>query len=135
MPTVELNYWAILVGGASNMIIGYIWYSMPVFGRSWINLIGKTEQELKAGSGRAIGVMVVLALITSFVMAHFVDYTNATSFMDGVITGVWVWLGFVATEMISTNIFAGRPLKLSVITTGFQLVGLAIMGGILAAWK
>ncbi len=135
MPTVTLNYWAILVGAISSMVIGYIWYSMPVFGRAWMKLIGKTEQELKAKAGPAMGVMVVLALLTSYVMAHFVDYTNATTFMSGVATGLWLWLGFVVTEMISTNIFSGRPFKLSVITSGFQLVSLAVMGGILAAWK
>lgn len=135
MPSAELNYWAILVGAASNMFIGYIWYSKPVFANAWMRLIGKTEQDLKAKSGQAIGIMFILALLTSYVMAHFVDYTKADSFMDGATTGMWLWIGFVFTEMLSTNLFAQRPFKLSVITAGYQLVGLAVMGGILAAWK
>ena len=134
MPSVELNFLAILAGAVSNMMIGYIWYSKPVFATAWMRLIGKTEADLKAKAGPALGFMFVLALLTSYVMAHFVDYTNATSFMDGIKTGVWLWLGFVFTEMVSTNMFAQRPFKLSVITAGYQLVGLAVMGGILAAW-
>jgi len=135
MPSVELNYWAILVGAASNMFIGYVWYARPVFGNAWMKLIGKTEEDLKARAGPAMGVMVVLALVTSYVMAHFVDYTNAVNFFDGMVTGLWLWLGFVFTEMVSTNLFAQRPFKLSVVTSGYQLVGLSVMGGIVAAWR
>lgn len=116
------------------MFIGYIWYARPVFGNAWMKLIGKTEEQLKAKQGPALGLMLVLALLTSYVLANFVDYTSATSFMEGAVTGFWLWLGFVFTEMVATNIFAQRPFQLSVITASYQLVGLAVMGGILAAW-
>jgi hypothetical protein len=135
MPSAELNYWAILVGAASNMLIGYVWYARPVLGNTWMGLIGKTEEQLKAKAGPAMGLMVLLALLTSYVMAHFVDYTNSKTFMDGATTGIWVWLGFVFTEMVATNLFAQRPFKLSMITSGYQLVSLVVMGGILATWK
>lgn len=135
MPSVELNYLAILAGAASNMAIGYVWYSPPLFANAWMKLIGKTEDDLKAKAGPAMGIMFVLALLTSYVLAHFVDYVDATTFMEGATTGLWLWLGFVFTEMVSTNMFAQRPFRLSVITAGYQLVGLAVMGGILAAWK
>lgn len=135
MPSAELNYLAIVTGAVSNMMIGYVWYSPPVFATAWMKLIGKTEDDLKAKAGPALGMMFVLALLTSFGLAHFVDHTNATSFIDGAVTGLWIWFGFVFTEMVSTNMFAQRPFKLSVITAGYQLVGLAVMGGILAVWK
>lgn len=135
MFSVILNYWAIIVAAVATMVIGYIWYMMPVFGRTWMQLIGKQEADLKKAAGPAMGFMVVLSLLTAYILAHFVVYANASTWMDGAITGFWAWLGFGFTTIASMNIYAQRPWKLTFIDAGYRLVSLVVMGGILAAWK
>ncbi|MDP3964236.1 MAG: DUF1761 family protein [bacterium] len=50
MPEVSLNYWAMLVAIVGMQILGFIWYAKPVFSGAWMNLIGKTEEDLKKAS-------------------------------------------------------------------------------------
>ena len=45
--SVSINYLAVLVAGFIPMILGSIWYG-PLFGKKWIELMGLTEEELKA---------------------------------------------------------------------------------------
>ncbi|MBI4092359.1 MAG: DUF1761 domain-containing protein [Candidatus Kerfeldbacteria bacterium] len=134
MPSVTLNYWAILVATVAAMIIGYVWYAMPVFGRAWMRLIGKQEADLKTGRGPAMGVMVVMAFVKSYILVHFVSYANATTVTGGIVTGLWLWLGFVFTTIAATNVFAQRGWKLTFLDSGYHLVSLAVMGAILASW-
>lgn len=135
LPEATINWWAILACTVASMMIGYVWYSMPVFGRMWMNLIGKTEADLKGKAGPAMGITVVLSFVSAYIFAHFLDYANATSWMDGKITGWWLWLGFVFTVMWTQNIFAQRPFKLTLINSGYHLVQFLVYGFILTVWK
>jgi len=135
MPEVTVNYLAVLVCVAISMFLGYVWYSAPVFGRAWMNLIGKTEADLKKGAGSAMGFAVVLAFLTSYIMSHIIDFAKAETISRGLTTGFWVWLGFVFTTVAMQNVFAQRPMKLTVINAGYHLVQFLIIGAILAAWQ
>jgi len=135
MLTADINYWAVLVAGVAAMIIGYIWYAMPVFGRAWTALIGKTEAQLKEGynSGMMIQAFIA-ALVMAYILAHFVDYTAATTVAEGLQTAFWLWLGFVATSMFVNNLYEGKPAQLWLINAGYQLANLLVAGAILATW-
>jgi len=135
MPEVTLNYWAIIVSVVACMALGFVWYAKPVFGRMWMGLIGKNEEQLKKGQGPAMAGMLIFAAILSYVMAHFVDYTNATTIGAGIMTGVWVWLGFVVPTRGGEYLFSQQSMKLFMINAGYNLVQLAMVGAILAAWK
>lgn len=135
LPEVTINYWAILVCMVASMLVGYIWYSMPVFGRVWANLIGKTQEDLKKGAGPAMGLAVVLSFIAAYVFAHVIDYVGADTIQEGLQTGFWMWLGFLFVVIWMQNIFAQRPFKLTLINAGYHLVQFLIFGAVLAAWK
>lgn len=133
---VAVNYWAVLVAGLSAMVIGFIWYSLPVFGRTWMGLISKSEADLNKGNlGAKYFGTFVLALLTAYIMAHFVFYTGAETWMRGLSTGFWAWLGFVATSFATTYIFEGRSNKLYWINSLYQLAVLLVMGAIIASWR
>ena len=135
MPQVHINFLAVLAAAVANMIIGSIWYSPGVFGRTWMSLIGKRMEDMKGGAGRAYAAAFVVALILAYVLAHFVGYTQAYSVGQGIQLGFWVWLGFVATTSTGDYIFAGRPRQLYFINNGYQLVTLLVNGALLAAWR
>lgn len=129
-----INYWAVLACVAVSMLIGYIWYSLPVFGRTWMNLIGKTEADLKQGAGPAMGLTVLLSFISAYVFAHIVDYVGSDTLGEGLLTGWWLWLGFPFTVITVQNLFAQRPMKLSWINAGYHLAQFLAFGAILASW-
>jgi hypothetical protein len=135
LPDATINYWAVLVSVIGSMAIGYVWYSMPVFGRMWMNLIGKTEAELKGGAGPAMGIAVIYSFFIAYVFAHVIDYTGAATAMDGITAAFWIWLGLPFAVIAMQNLFSMRPFKLTIINSGYHLIQLVLMGILFAVWK
>ncbi|MFA6043245.1 MAG: DUF1761 domain-containing protein [Patescibacteria group bacterium] len=135
MPDVTINYVAVLVSGLIAMVLGGLWYSPVLFGKVWARIANIDEAAAKKEAPLAYVKMFILALISAWVLAHFVDYTQSTTFMNGALTGFWVWLGFVATVTMSGVIFEKRPSKLWFLNNGYQLILLVITGGVLAIWS
>lgn len=135
MPVVEVNYWAVLIVTGLSMAIGSIWYAKPVFGKIWMQLVGLSEDKAKQGAGRAMGGMLVGAFIQAYVLAHVIDYVQATTVIQGLQAGFWLWFGFIAAVSIAEVLFAHRPLKLWLITCSYQLVIMLANGVILATWQ
>ena len=134
LPTVVLNYWAIIVSVIASMVIGFLWYG-PLFAKAWMKEIGKTEAELKSGNmGMMYGLTAVGALVEAYVLAHFVGYTMSNTLALGAQTGFWIWLGFVLPVFLGLMIFEGRSMRLFWINVGYHGVVLVVMGVILAGW-
>src|ERR1051326_2969635 len=135
MTAVAINNTAVVVAASINMLIGWVWYSMPVFGRQWMKQIGKTEAELKATAKPAMYLfMLVAALIMACFLAQFVGYANATSAVEGAMVGFYTWLGFVATTFLGLKVFENRSWELYWINVGYYLFALLAMGALLAVW-
>jgi hypothetical protein len=49
--------------------------------------------------------------------------------------GSLVWAVFAFTIGLTGNMFSDKPLSAFLLDTGYQLVYLNVMGGILAAWR
>lgn len=135
---VSLNYLAILVAGLVTMVLGAIWYSPPVFGKLWMSLSKLTKKDMeeakKKGMAPLYVVQLISALVTSYVLAHFIDYLGAITWLDGVVAGFWLWLGFVATVTIGSVLWEGKSFKLYILNNAYNLLSLIIMGAILALW-
>ncbi len=135
MQSVDVNYFAVILSAIAAMILGSLWYSPVMFGKTWMNLINKTEDELKtANTPKTYVVAFISELIMAFVLFHIMIYSNAESFFEGALAGFWMWIGFVATTSIINFMFEGRKLKQYFIDTLYHLVSLLLMGIILSFW-
>lgn len=135
MPDVDINYLAVLIAAMASMVVGSIWYAEPVLGKKWMALMGKKKEDIKKDEAmKAIGLSFVLSFVMSYVLAHIIDYAEATTWSEGAVTGFWVWLGFVATAMITNALFEGKKMALVWIFLGNSLLTLLAMGIILAVW-
>jgi len=134
MLEMEINWLAVLATTVGYMIVGALWYG-PFFQKPWMQLTGVTEELAKAGAGKAYAMMFIVALISVIVLAMFVLTVNAETFVEGMVIGFWIWLGFQATIMMNGVIFEKKPFKLYMINVGYNLVMLLISGGVLANWK
>lgn len=134
MPDVDINIWAVLVAAVVNMVAGTIWYSKGLFGKEWSKLVGRKLEEM-SGGGMGYAVAAVGALVQAYILAHFVQYTGSTTFWDGLVTGFWLWLGFIAVAIAVNLVFEGRTWALWKINAGYFLIVLLINGGLLAAWR
>jgi len=137
MPTAIINYLAVLVAAIISMVIGGFWYSPLMFGKKWMELMNispKDTIDMKKRATPSYIINFVAALLMAFVLAHFVDYAQAATFIEGLQAGFWVWLGFVATISLGSVLWENKPVTLYAINAGYQLVNLLIMGVILALW-
>jgi hypothetical protein len=136
---LRINYPAVFVSALAYWLLGAVWYSPLPFARPFLALSRWTPEQIAAmqaaGEGKQIAVALVTSLLLAYVLAHFVRFTGAETVRSGLLTGFWVWLGFVATTNLETVLFEGRPLGLYLINDGYHLVGLLGMGATLAVWR
>jgi hypothetical protein len=136
---MKIKYPAVIVAALAHYILGGLWYSPLLFGNKFLQVINwQPEKVTEIGNqshAKELFIAFLLSLLLVFILAHFVQYTKATTAMAGIQTALWLWLGFVATTQLPTVIFEQRPLGLFLINVGYQLVGCALAGAILAVWR
>lgn len=136
---VEVNYLAVLLAALSSFVVGMIWYSKPVFGTMWSDMVKLSEKQQKAGMARAMGMSLIAALLTAYVVAHVSFLSNvyfSNSFLqDSLNTAFWLGLGISATTLVTHDAFEQRRRKLTAINVGNQLVTLLAMGLIIGLMK
>ena len=135
--TGGLNYLAMVIVTLIPMALGSWWYSTVGLGQLWMRLVGKTEEELRAQDGMAIGFTAVTlgVLVLSYVLALLTRFVGAGSFVDGLVLGLWLWVGVVATTSVGHYVFGGHGLRLWALDNAYPLIAVPIMAGILAAWR
>ena len=139
VPSVNINFVAVLVGAAVQMAIGMLWYSPILFGNLWMRLMGFTDKDVtKAKKKEMIKsyiIMFISILVMTFLVAFFVSKIGVVDFVDGGIVGFQIWIGFIATTMLGSVLWEGKSWKLYLINTGHYLVVLIVSGAILGHWR
>lgn len=134
MPSVEINWLALVVAALVNVVIGSLWYGPVLFGRQWQKVTGQRAGEMGNG-GLGYGITILGSLVQAFILVHFVRYAGALTAVRGAEAGFWLWLGFVAIASLVHHVFEGRPWRLWQINAGYFLVVMVINGALLAAWR
>ena len=158
-----LNPLAMLVAAISALVVGFIWYNPKVFGNAWMKAAGMTDEKIKGGNmAKIFGLALLFAFMLSTALPGIVihqmgayslmggdpalalpsyevfiaDYTDAfRTFKHGVLHGVLMGI-FVALPILGTNaLFERKSAKYIFINSGYWIVTLGLMGGIICAWK
>ena len=134
MQDLHLTLWVVLVAAVVKFMLGGLWYS-ALFRKAWLKELGFKPKDMKKGmGGRSMAIEFVGNLIMAYVLAYAIRYSGAHGIVDGLIAAFFNWLGFVAVVQIHSVIFEMKSWKLFFINTGFQLVGMLLMGVILVLW-
>jgi hypothetical protein len=108
-----------------------------VLGTAWLDALGKTEDDIK-GSGAAQAMPFIIALVADLVMAimlaGLMGHLGDVSVRGGLISGFFIWVGFVITTMGVNHAFSGASPKLTAIDGGHWLAVLLVMGAIIGAF-
>jgi hypothetical protein len=136
---MKIKYPAVLVAALVHYILGGLWYSPLLFGNKFVQIINWPPDKLaeieRQSHVKELAIALVTSLVLVYILAHFVQYTKATTAMAGIQTAFWLWLGFIVTTQLATVIFEQRPLGLYLLNIGYQFVGCALAGAILAVWR
>ena len=128
-----LNWLAILVATVAGFALGGIWYG-PLFGDAWLAALGKTADQIQPSPTPFI-ISFFTALITAVVLALFINALNISTLGGGVVIGLLVGIGFIATAMASDSAFGDTGLNLWLIQSGYRVLYSVLMGAILAVWR
>jgi len=135
---LHFNHLALLVSAVILWLLGAVWYSPVLFAKPWMALLGITPDKTKQKNAAMMAGMIssfVLDLVLSLVLAHVVYWSGAATYGWGVFIGFLIWLGFFAAPSLPQGIYEGRPFRLFAINQGYWLVGLMIVGAMLAVWR
>ncbi len=138
MVEISVEWVPVIVAAIVNMAIGFAWYSKSLFGKAWMRELGLTDATLegmKNSMGKVYALMVLASFVIAFVLAHVINTFDAVTWMDGVMTGFWMWLGFIATTSLNPILWEKKSWTLFGINAGYYLVSLVIMGVILTLWQ
>jgi hypothetical protein len=126
-----VNWLAVIVATVAGVIVGFIWYAPPVFGRRWARASGIELPQPGQAQPTTYLAGLVVALVTAYVLAVLSGGLGVASLVDGAIVGILVWLGFVATWLASGVFFERRSTEWWAINAGQAIVSLVIMGAII----
>lgn len=130
---IQVNLVGVVFASVAAMTIGYVWYSNLLFGKTWMKLERLSSDKIdKSGMGKNMVIMFITTLISAYILSLFIHYGGAVNPILGAKTGLWAWIGFVMPTGLANHLFSRKPLNLFLIQTGHHLVGLLVMGAILA---
>lgn len=140
-----LNWLGLLLAVLANMVIGFAWYAkaMPT-GKVWMREM-KVPMDAKPTGGqmaKGLILMAVGAFLLMFVFAHnFWVYQDAfqntasggsrgyrLGLMDGLMGGLFTWLGFFVPQHLSGVAWEGKSWALFFVNTGYSLVTMVVAG-------
>jgi hypothetical protein len=135
MHHLEFNHWALLVSALILWFLGALWYSPLLFAKPWVEIVDRKQGEQPKGVVRAMVGSFIGDLLLALVLAHFVYWSGSQTFGWGAFIGFLAWVGFVLSPLYPQSIYEGRPFKYFAINGGYWLIGLVVVGGLLAVWR
>ena len=136
MAFAGINHLAVLIATVAGFAFGAAYYM--TLSRPWLAAMGKTKEELAAagkGSPGPFIVSIVALLIMAWVLAGGIGHLGPgqVTLKNGVISALFMWLGFVITTLAVNYSFGQRRPMLTVIDGIHWLGVLVIQGAIIGA--
>jgi hypothetical protein len=160
---MQLNMWLILLAGLVPLVTGFIWYNPKAFGNVWMKSAGMNEASMKGANMALIfglcylfGCMLASAVMTivihqvgfnsvfqgdttpesaAYVKNFFDTYgSRFRTFKHGALHGTISGL-FIAFPVLGIcALFERRGFKYIAVHTGYWMLTMALIGGILCAF-
>ncbi|WP_166920276.1 DUF1761 domain-containing protein [Flavobacterium poyangense] len=161
---MEINFIALLLAAIVPLVVGFIWYHPNLFGNAWMKESNLTKEQLQTGNMLKIfGLTYLFSLMIAMILmaltihqsgavgmiggppningakpsfaAFMADYGTAyRTFKHGALHGFMSGLFFALPIIGINSLFERKSWKYILIHTGFWLITLTIMGGIVCAY-
>ncbi|WP_284616788.1 DUF1761 domain-containing protein [Aquabacterium humicola] len=134
MEPLHLNPLAIAAAAALSFLIGGVWYSPILFAKRWQRESGLSDDQLKnANMAKIFGLAFLCSLVMAANLAAFLGAKATVGF--GLAAGAATGIGWVAMCFAINDLFERRSGTLWLINSGYHVLSLTLMGGLLAWWK
>src|SRR6202050_3536758 len=132
MAFAGISYIAVIAAAVVAWLVSAGWYMS--LGRIYQAALGKTAEECKAdmqkpGSFLPFVYAFIGNLVIAWMLAGVLGHLGQVTLKNGVISGAFLWFGFILTTMVVNFCFSGRDKRLLLIDLGNWLIVLVVMGG------
>ena len=134
MHFAGLSYLAVLFAGAAGFAFGAAYYM--TLGKHWMLALGKTKEDIERNKSPLPFIIAAVAqLVMAYILAGAIGHLgdNAVTVPNGLITGLFMWVGFVLTTVSVNYAFQGAKPMLTVIDAGHWL-GVLLVQGLIIGW-
>lgn len=128
-----VNYWAVIVATLVAYVISTVWYSPGLFGNRWMKLSKFKKSDIKVGTSTMV-IGFIAYFIMNLVIAYLVSFAGINTLAFGLFFGLFLWVGFVATTLITQVLYEGKSVELYLINSVHSLIWMAISAGLFAVW-
>jgi hypothetical protein len=130
MAFAGTNYLAVLIAALAAYGWGTVYYM--TLSKQWLAAVELTEIKRSA---TPFVISFIALLVMAFVLAGSIGHLGPgnVTVKNGIISGLIIWAGFVATTIFVNNAYPGRKYMLSVLDSIHWLGVLVIQGAVIGA--
>src|SRR5690348_14883902 len=130
MSFAGLNYLAILIAAIAAFAWGAAYYM--TLSKQWLAAVGRVEPNKSPTPFiMSFVALIVMAWVLAGTLGHLGP--GQVTVKNGIISGLFLWLGFIATTVFVNNAYPGRKYSLSVIDSIHWLGVVVIEGAVIGA--
>ncbi len=133
----KINHLAVWILIVVYFLIGWGWYA--IFGEKWLNLHARTMTDIERTHNVGAYVLALVAsIVVVYTLAMLISRFNAATAFCGLKIALACWFAFVFMEYATIAVFSAfetNPWPLICIDMGRPLIGMAISGLVLGAWR
>jgi hypothetical protein len=133
-----VNYLAVIIAAVAAWLASAAWYMS--LSRHYVAALGKTPEQMAQDRKKpgaflpfiyAFVANIIIAWMLAGVLAHL--GTGQVTLRNGVISGAFLWFGFILTTIVVNYSFSGRDRRLLLVDAGNWLLVLLAIGAIIGA--
>lgn len=136
MTFIGVNYLAVVIAAVAAWLASAAWYMS--LSRHYVAALGKTPEQMaqdrkKPGAFLPFIYAFVANIIIAWMLAGVLAHLGAgqVTLRNGVISGAFLWFGFILTTIAVNYSFSGRDRRLLLIDAGNWLLVLLVIGAII----
>ena len=134
MTFAGMNYLAILLAALAAFGWGAAYYM--TLSKQWLTAVGMSKEQMETNRTAVPFIISFVALLVmGWVLAGTLGHLGPGQVTpkNGIISALFLWLGFVVTTIFVNNAYPGRKYSLSLIDSIHWLGVLVIQGAIIGA--
>ncbi len=144
MATVSVTWVGVILSFIATFALNMTYFGMKGLYPAWVRALGQNlDEKVRNGTQSNMAPAFTLATVGLFVQAFMMDwiiqaahalYGHDVSFISGLGIGLGVGVGIAAATSLGHRVFSGQGLRVWIIESGADIIGLGIMGVIFSFW-
>ena len=140
MPFSDVNWIAVVVATVAGFFMNFGYFNQKTMYPVWVRALGRDAQSEWTGPpmGVTFGLTALALFLQAAVLGSILTLMRMAdqdvTWWSGALIGALVGVALAAAPALGHRLFAGQGLKVWLVESGADVLGLALMGLILGAW-